>query len=468
MMSQEQNDLMTRTGRADPCGKLMRMYWQPAALVDELQGPRPVKAVKLLGESLVLFRDEQGRYGLIERHCAHRGADLAFGRLEDGGLRCAFHGWLFDVSGQCLETPAEPKDSALCKNITQRAYPVIEKSGILWAYLGEGEPPAFPEIDCFVAPDSHTFAFKGHIHCNWLQALEVGIDPSHASFLHRFFEDEDTSAAYGKQFRGASAGSDMPMTRILREYDRPIINVEHTEYGLRLIALREIDEERTHVRVTNQLFPHGFVIPMSTEMTITQWHVPVDDENCYWYAIFTSYATPVDKKKMRDQRLELYELPDYRSRKNKSNDYGFDPQEQATATFTGMGADINVHDQWAVESMGAIQDRTREHLGTADKAIVQHPGPRDHGWHRADPGLGNLLDGGRRQTAARRAVGGAGACRDRGQGAASQGGLVMASLRHCERSEAIHGAAERKYGLLRRFAPRNDEQHIFPLTAACE
>jgi nitrite reductase/ring-hydroxylating ferredoxin subunit len=128
MMSQEQNDLMTRTGPKEPCGKLMRMYWQPAALVDELTGPRPVKAVKMLGENLVLFRDEQGHYGLIERHCAHRGADLAFGRLENGGLRCAFHGWLFDVSGQCLETPAEPKDSVLCKNITQRAYPVVERA----------------------------------------------------------------------------------------------------------------------------------------------------------------------------------------------------------------------------------------------------------------------------------------------------------------------------------------------------
>jgi phenylpropionate dioxygenase-like ring-hydroxylating dioxygenase large terminal subunit len=156
MMSQEQNDLITRTGAKDPCGKLMRMYWQPAALVDELAGPRPVKPVKLLGENLVLFRDDEGRYGLIERHCAHRGADLAFGRLENGGLRCAFHGWLFDATGQCLETPAEPKDSPLCKGIRQRAYPVVEKSGILWAYLGEGEPPAFPEIDCFVAPDSHT------------------------------------------------------------------------------------------------------------------------------------------------------------------------------------------------------------------------------------------------------------------------------------------------------------------------
>ena len=372
MMSQEQNDLITRVGPKAPAGKLMRMYWQPAALVDELEEGRPIKAVKLLGENFVLFKDETGRYGLLDRDCPHRGADLAFGRLENGGLRCAFHGWLFDVTGQCLETPAEPANSSLCKNIKQRSYPVLEKGGILWAYLGEGEPPAFPEIDCFAAPGEYTFAFKGLIECNWLQALEVGIDPAHASFLHRFFEDEDTSAAYGKQFRGASADSEMPMTKVLREYDRPIINVEHTEYGLRLIALREIDEQRTHVRVTNQLFPHAFVIPMSTEMTITQWHVPVDDVNCYWYAIFTSYAAPVDKAKMRAQRLELYELPEYRSRKNKSNDYGFDPHEQATETYTGMGADINVHDQWAVESMGAIQDRTREHLGQSDKAIIQY------------------------------------------------------------------------------------------------
>ncbi len=322
MMSQEQNDLITRTGPKDPCGKLMRSYWQPAALVDELEGERPIRPVKLLGENLVLFRDETGRYGLIDRHCAHRGADLAFGRLEHGGLRCAFHGWLFDATGQCIETPAEPKDSKLCQNIRQRSYPVVEKSGILWAYLGEGEPPAFPELDCFVAPGTHTFAFKGHMACNWLQALEVGIDPAHASYLHRFFEDEDTSTAYGKQFRGASAGSDLPMTKILREYDRPIINVEHTEYGLRLIALREIDEERTHVRVTNQLFPHGFVIPMSTEMTITQWHVPVDDENCYWYAIFTSYSNPVDKtedarpaaRALRAARLQVAQEPQQRLR----------------------------------------------------------------------------------------------------------------------------------------------------------
>lgn len=372
MMSQEQNDQITRTGAKTPAGKLMRRYWQPAALVQELSGERPIVPVRLLGQDFVLFRDEQGRYGMLDRDCPHRGADLAFGRLEDGGLRCAFHGWLFDVAGNCLQMPAEPVGSRFCENLKQQAYPVVEKNGILFAWLGKGEPPAFPELDCFTAPDTHAFAFKGHMECNWLQALEVGIDPAHASFLHRFFHDEDVSESYGKQFRGASAGTSVPMTKILREYDRPIINVERTEYGLRIIALRELDEERTHIRVTNQVFPQAFVIPMSSEMTITQWHVPVDDENCYWYAIFTSFGAPVDKAKMTAQRLELYELPEYRSRKNRSNDYGFDPHEQKHETYTGMGADINVHDQWAVESMGRIQDRTREHLGQSDKAIIQY------------------------------------------------------------------------------------------------
>jgi len=369
MLSAEQNDLITRTGPGTPAGKLMRCYWQPAALLDELSGQRPVKPVRLLGENLVLFRDDNGRYGLLERACPHRGTDLAFGRLEDGGLRCAFHGWLFDVEGRCLETPAEPEGSRMCANIRQKAYPVVEKSGILFAYMGPGEPPAFAHFDCFTAPATHTFAFKGLIACNWLQSLEVGIDPAHTSFLHRFFQDEDSASGYGKLFRDRSIDSDLPMTRIMREFPRPRIEVEPTDYGLRVVSLRRISDAHTHVRVTNLVFPNAFVIPMSSEMTITQWHVPIDDTRHYWYAIFTSFGAPVDRQEMRRQRLTLYELPDYVPRKNKSNQYGFDPHEQAHATFTGMGADINVHDQWACESMGVIQDRSKEHLGQSDKAI---------------------------------------------------------------------------------------------------
>ncbi|MCF6320681.1 MAG: aromatic ring-hydroxylating dioxygenase subunit alpha [Rhizobiaceae bacterium] len=372
MMSQERNDEITLVGSAHPAGEVLRQYWMPAALSDELAGNRPVVPVTLLGEKLVLFRNENGALGLIGRHCPHRGADMCYGRLEDNGLRCPFHGWHFDVSGQCVEQPAEPEGSHMHEQIKTTAYPVVEKNGIVWAYMGKGEAPQFPALDCFNAPHSHVFAFKGKWECNWLQALEVGIDPAHASFLHRFLQDEDPKDSYGKQFRDTAAGTDIPMTRILREFPRPQINVEDTEYGLRLISLRELDNGKTHVRVTNQIFPCAITIPMSREMTITQWHVPIDDHNCYWYSMFTSFGEPVDKDKMREQRLREHSLPDYAPLKNKRNDYGYDPAEQDSVTYTGMGLDINVHDQWAVEGMGEIQDRTHEHLGKSDVAIIAY------------------------------------------------------------------------------------------------
>lgn len=372
MISQEQNDKITRVGPGTPAGKLLRQYWQPVALTAEFDPKKPVRAVRLLGEDFVLFRDEQGRYGLLDRDCPHRNADLAYGRLEDGGLRCPFHGWLFDVHGNCLDTPAEPVTSQLCKHVKQRAYPVVEKAGVLFAYIGSGEPPAFPAFDCFTAPDAYTFAFKGLWECNWLQALEVGMDPAHASYLHRFFEDEDTAESYGKQFRGTSADSDVPITKVLREYDRPDISVATTDYGLRITTLRVLDEKQTHVRVTNIAFPNAFVIPMSSEMTITQFHVPVDDHNNYWFSIFTSFGQAVDKQAMWAQRIKTYAPPDFRPNRNRSNNWGYSVDEQATQTYTGMGMDINVHDQWACESQGPIQDRTREHLGTTDKAIIAY------------------------------------------------------------------------------------------------
>ncbi|KIN70676.1 putative phthalate dioxygenase [Sulfitobacter noctilucae] len=373
MISQELNDTITRTGPGSDAGAVLRRYWQPAALLDELQGERPLVPVTLLGERLVLFRDNEGKLGLIDRHCPHRGADLCHGRLEDNGLRCPFHGWHFDRSGQCLEQPGEPEGSRMHESIRTTSYPVEERNGIIFAYLGPGDPPPFPNFDCFRAPDTHVFAFKGLWECNWLQAMEVGIDPAHASFLHRFLKDEDTADSYGKQFRdAATADTNIPMTRLLREYTNPEITVEETDYGLRLIALRHLDDTQSHIRITNQIFPQAISIPMSREMIITQWHVPVDDEHCYWYSMFTSFTAPVDKEKMRAQRLKEHRLPDYAPLKNKRNNYGFNPEEQRTETYTGMGMDINVHDQWAVESPGPIFDRTKEHLGKTDVAIIKY------------------------------------------------------------------------------------------------
>ncbi len=372
MLSAEQNARLTQIGPNSPAGNLLRQYWVPAALSDELAGDRPVVPVRLMGEDLVLFRGENNQLSLVQRHCPHRGADLCYGRLEGDSLRCVFHGWLFDQSGQCVEQPAEPEGSKMHQQIKLRNYPVIERNGIVFAYMAGGTPPAFPNIDCFRAPHSHVFAFKGLWQCNWLQALEVGIDPAHASFLHRFLEDEDPAESYGKQFRDTAADTEIPMTQLLREFPRPDLEIEETAFGLRLIAKRKIDDQRLHVRVTNQLFPCAITIPMSNEMNITQWHVPIDDTNCYWYAMFTSFTDPVDKEKMRSQRLKEHRLPDYAPHKNQSNQYHYDPVEQQKMTYTGMGQDINVHDQWACESMGAIQDRTDEHLGRTDVGIIRY------------------------------------------------------------------------------------------------
>ncbi len=372
MISEELNQRLTRTGQGTDAGTVLRHYWQPAALADELVSKRPVVPVRLLGEDLVLFRNDDGELGLIGRHCLHRGADLCYGRLEDNGLRCPFHGWHFDRTGQCIEQPGEPDGSRMHESIKTASYPVIEKNGIIFAYMGPGEPPPFPDLDCFRAPSSHVFAFKGLWECNWLQAMEVGIDPAHASFLHRFLQDEDPADGYGKQFRDTATGTNIPMTKLLRDYPRPEISVEEMDYGMRLTALRHLDDGRTHVRVTNQIFPEAICIPMSRDMTITQWHVPVDDKTCYWYSMFTSFGAPVDKTVMRDQRLKEHRLPDYTPLKNARNNYGYDPDEQGEMTYTGMGLDINVHDQWAVESMGRIQDRTVEHLGKTDVGIIAY------------------------------------------------------------------------------------------------
>lgn len=372
MLSAEQNALVTETGAGTAGGALMRRYWQPAALVEELAAERPLVPVRLMGEDLVLFRADDGELRLTDRRCPHRGADLRFGRLEDGGLRCAFHGWLFDGKGRCLEQPAEPAGSNFHAKIRMAGYPCVERNGVVFAWLGPGEPPPIPDFDCFAAPDAFTFAFKGYLECNWLQALEVGIDPAHGSFLHRFFEDEDPEEGYGLQFRDRVEGAAFPLTRIMREFPRPEIRIEDTGYGMRLTALRDLDAANRHVRVTNLLFPNAIVIPLGNDMITSQWHVPIDDTHCWWYAMFTSYGEALDKQAMRDQRLRLYTLPDYRPRLNKANDYGFDPAEQARLTFTGMGEDINVHDQWAVESPGPIQDRTVEHLGSSDRAIAHY------------------------------------------------------------------------------------------------
>lgn len=390
MLSAEDNARVTRTGPGTPCGALLRAYWQPVALVEELPDERPAKAVRLLGEDLVLWRNPDGAYGLVGRWCSHRGVDLSFGRLEGGGLRCLYHGWLYDRQGHCLEQPAEPESSNFREKIRHPSYPTVERNGIVFAWLGGGDPPPLPDWDAFAAPRDHTFAFKGLWSCNWLQGLEGGIDPSHVSFLHRFLDD-DPREEYGQQFRETVEGTDRALSELVGENVRPTIGVESTGFGLRVYATRELDDERTHVRITNLAFPNAFVIPFGNTTAMVQWHVPIDDVTHYWYMILYDFADPVDRDRLREQRLAGVTLPDYRPVHGGHDDWGFDAHEQNTLTYTGMGLDINVHDQWAVESIGPVQDRTREHLGQSDRAVTAYRrmllrGIDDHEAGKALPG----------------------------------------------------------------------------------
>ncbi|MEV5072557.1 aromatic ring-hydroxylating dioxygenase subunit alpha [Microbacterium sp. LMI12-1-1.1] len=368
MLKQEDNEKITRSGPGTPLGNLLRSYWQPVALVSEMPGERPVKAVRIMSEDLVLFKKREG-WGLISRYCAHRGVDLSYGRLEEDGIRCLYHGWLYDGQGRCVEQPAEPDHSQFLGKIRISNYPCVEKNGLIFAYMGAGDPPPFPHYDCFVAPDEYTFAFKGLWECNWLQGLEGGIDPSHVSFLHRFIQ-EDPRDMYGQQFAEEVEGTGKKLSTLVGESYRPDIEVESADHGLRVYALRQLTEDIKHVRVTNLLFPNAFVVPFGNTKVFTQWHVPIDDDNHYWFMIWYDFAEPTDKDTLLQQRLEGVSLPEYRPVRNRSNNWGFDPQEQKELTYTGMGLDINVHDQWAVESMGPIQDRTVERLGISDRAVT--------------------------------------------------------------------------------------------------
>ena len=369
-MDAHENRMLAECGPGTSGGAVLRNYWQPAALTEELGGARPVLPVTLLGEELVLFRNQLGDLGLVQRSCPHRGVDLAFGRLEEGGLRCPFHGWLFDVDGNCLETPAEPATSTFHTKVRIGCYSVVERNGIVWAWMGAGDPPPLPGFDCFVAPPTHVFAFKGMWECNWFQAQEVGIDPAHAAFLHRYEELDDEQ--YGQQFRAMVADTGVSVVKLMREVPAATITAEATDYGFRLRALRDYHGRFTHVRVSNSIFPNAIAIAMSPTMTIMQWHVPIDDVRCYWYSMFVSYTEPVDAATLRAQRIDRVELPTYRSVTGRATSWGYDPIEQQEATYTGMGYDINVHDQWAVESPRPISDRTREHLSPSDVGIRLH------------------------------------------------------------------------------------------------
>ena len=366
MLSQEENELLTRTGPATPGGNFLRRYWQPVALSEELPADGAPLPVRIMSEDLVLFRDEQGQLGLLGLHCSHRRADLSYGRVENGGLRCLYHGWLYDRRGNCLEQPCEPVSKRFCEKVHHTAYPCHEQAGIIFAYLGPGEPPLFPGYEPLLAPAGHVLVTKIFHECNYFQANEGNLDPSHVSYLHR-------QGNVPENLKRPVPGTGGKLPLALYEADMaPEIEAEETDYGVRIFSTRQTDG-RTFFRVTNFVLPNKATIPgpMSGDGYNMYWHVPIDDTHHWRYDMVFRRSAPMEEKDIVRNQEILDELnSDYRPKRNKSNRYLQNRESMKTWSFSGMGRIFNVQDTAIVEGSGPIIDRTREFLGPSDRAII--------------------------------------------------------------------------------------------------
>jgi phenylpropionate dioxygenase-like ring-hydroxylating dioxygenase large terminal subunit len=369
MLDREKNELLTRTDRGTPGGELLRRYWQPVALSDELSSRGRPLPLRILGEDLVLFRDEEGRPGLLGLHCAHRGTDLSYGRLENGGLRCLYHGWLYDVHGKCLEQPGEPPGSGFKDKIRQTSYPCQEKGNLVFAYLGPGDPPLLPAYEVLGVPDDYRFVRKVRAESNYLQGNEGNIDPVHLSFLHRLL-DETLTTGRPAPYRIVQGSGASPNQLVSQSLLR--IETEETDFGLRISTWRDASPGTGYLRVSNFVMPNLSAVPGETQGAgyLVNWHVPIDDEHHWKFMIVFSREAPLDKAKF-SERYGAEIDAQFRPRRNLANRYMQDRGEMGDATFSGMGAFFAEHDLFATESMGPIYDRTQEHLGTTDRAIIE-------------------------------------------------------------------------------------------------
>jgi nitrite reductase/ring-hydroxylating ferredoxin subunit len=356
MLSQKDNELLTRVGAGTAMGELMRRYWIPALLAEEISVPDcPPVRVRVLGEDLVAFRDTQGRVGLLGEHCAHRGTSLFYGRNEDCGLRCIYHGWKYDVDGNVLETPAEPADSDFKKKLRQVAYPCHEAAGMVFTYMGPAEKqPLLPRYEWHGLPHEQVCAVKSYLQCNYLQGIEGDFDSSHTSFLHN---------------------NNLSNAERLKRDGAPRLEAEGTAYGMRAISIRKLGSEQIYVRTSPYIMPSFSIVPGPPTAKFEEddihgfrFWVPIDDETT-WLYILNMRKKPFSDEERKS--LRGWVEPDYKRIRNLGNDYLLSRERQKTGSYTGIDA-VNAAEQdgCATESMGSIYDRSREHLGYSDKTII--------------------------------------------------------------------------------------------------
>ncbi len=364
MLTQADNDLLTQTGPGTPCGKLLRSYWQPIASSEELPPGGDPLPIRIMSEDLVLFRDDQDRLGLIQQGCPHRGTDLSYGRIEDGGIRCLYHGWLFDIHGKCLDQPAEAPGRKFCDKVRMVSYPVQEKGGAIWTYMGEGAPPQIPDFGFLMVPEPNRLNFRVKQMCNWLQGLESSTDPAHTTFLHR----------RPPGIKSERSGADVSA---IRGAEPPAISTENTSFGTRIYALHNAPGGKKYLRVNNYVYPSGTTASQSGGDDAHRGdvayqgriYVPVDDHCHYRFEFFCNPNKPIDKERMRKNR-EANVAPDHRHIRRIDNRYLQDRESMRSGSWSGMGLHFPSQDAFAIETQGSIQDRTREMLGSSDVVIT--------------------------------------------------------------------------------------------------
>ena len=372
MTTAAESEILTRVGPGTPLGAMLREYWIPAALSSELVADAPPTRLMLLGEALIAFRDTSGRVGVMDHRCAHRCASLFYGRNEENGLRCIYHGWKFDVDGNCLDMANVPAHRRGEAKVRARAYRVAERNGIVWTYMGAREtPPPLPCFEASLLPEEDRNLFCVQRECNWLQALEGDIDTSHFSFLHVGAVDFDNADP-------TNLGRFATLDRA------PDYHVADTDWGTMYAAHRPANPGETYWRVAHFMFPFWTIPPdgnFSDHIIARAW-VPMDDTHTMFFHCSWKKNTP-GLRKLKDgtpipgASIGNVFKPNgtgwfdrWRLKANGANDYLIDRDAQRHGNYSGM-VGIHLQDQAMTESMGPIVDHTREHLSVSDVMIAR-------------------------------------------------------------------------------------------------
>jgi nitrite reductase/ring-hydroxylating ferredoxin subunit len=380
MLSREDNELLCRTGPGTPMGELFRRFWLPAMLASDLPGPdcEPWR-LQILGERLVAFRDTNGDVGILDRHCPHRLADLWFGRNEEAGLTCAYHGWKFDVHGNTVSMPTEPAESDFKERLKIKSYPAKEFGGVVWVYMGPKHlEPELPQFEWARINDDQRCIRSWMQESNYMQAAEGEIDSAHVSFNHRWFNPDDQPAALRQSNRTNAKG-----TVVNWQDGAPRLTVKETDYGMMYGSRRRTGDNEYYWRCTQFLLPFYSLIPQPKYPRGGRCWVPIDDEHCTVFQYNHHPERPMtEEERFRASSSpegltkQVYKLPGdrtlidcWRPRRIRDNDYLIDREMQRTQNFTGI-ASGREQDMAMTDGMGFIPERWREHLGTTDIAII--------------------------------------------------------------------------------------------------